>query len=104
MFAVVRTGGKQYRVEQGSILEIEKLPGDVGQTVSLDDVLLVADGSNTSIGKPTVKGASVQAQIIEQKKAPKVIIFKKIRRHGYHKKQGHRQQLTRVKVTEIHAG
>lgn len=103
MFAVVRTGSKQYRVEPGSIIEVEKISGDVGQSVELNDVLLVENENGIKVGQPIVSGAVVSAQILEQKKAPKVCIFKKIKRHGYHLKKGHRQQLTRIKVDSISA-
>lgn len=101
MFAVIRTGGKQYRVEPGMLLEVEKLSGDAGTEVSVTDVLLVNDGTQINVGQPMVNGARVVFEIVEQKKAPKVIIFKKIRRHGKRLKKGHRQQLTRLRVKEI---
>ena len=103
MFAVVRTGSKQHRVELGSIIEIEKIAGEVGEKIELSDVLLVGNGNDIKVGQPNVSGAVVSVEILEQKKAPKVLIFKKIRRHGYHLKKGHRQQLTRIKVTAINA-
>ena len=103
MFAVVRTGSKQHRVELGSILEIEKIAGEVGEKIVLSDVLLVGNGNDIKVGQPNVSGAIVSVEILEQKKAPKVLIFKKIRRHGYHLKKGHRQQLTRIKVNAINA-
>ena len=103
MYAVVRTGGKQYRVEPGALVDIEKIPGEVGQSVELADVLLVGKEDKVIIGQPTIKGAVVTAQILEQKKGRKCIIFKKIRRHGYHLKKGHRQQLTRIQIAEIRA-
>ena len=104
MFAVVKTGGKQYRVEPGAFLEVELLEGEVGEAVKFEEVLLFGDGTDTKIGQPLLKGAVVTAKIIEQKRAPKVTIFKKLKRHGRRLKKGHRQYLTRVKVEEITLG
>lgn len=101
MFAVIKTGGKQYRVENGQELVVEKLEGDAGDKISLDEILLVNDGKKTSIGSPIVKDATVSAEIIEQKKGDKVIVFKKKRRHNYRRKKGHRQNLTVLKITNI---
>jgi len=97
MFAVIRTGGKQYRVAPGDVLEIERLPGDAGASITFSEVLM-ADGK---IGAPLVSGASVAAEIVAQDRAPKVVAFKKKRRKNTHRKRGHRQLLTRVKITEI---
>jgi large subunit ribosomal protein L21 len=97
MHAVIKTGGKQYRVAANDVIEIEKLSGKVGDWVQFSDVLMV-DGQ---IGKPLVKGASVAAEIEEQGRGDKVIIFKKRRRHNYRRKKGHRQELTTVRITEI---
>lgn len=101
MYAVLRTGGKQYRVEPGVVLDIESLPGDVGDSVEFTDVLLVAGEKGVQVGNPQVTGASVAGKIVAQKRGPKLIIFKKRKRHGYRKKQGHRQELTRIEVTQI---
>ncbi len=101
MYAVVRTGGKQYRVEPGMLLDVEKLEGSAGDSISFEEVLLVADDAVVKVGSPLVSGASVQAEIVSQKKAKKVIIFKKIRRQGKRLKKGHRQSLTRVLVKQI---
>jgi large subunit ribosomal protein L21 len=103
MFAVIRTGGKQYRVSKDDVLVIEKLAGDVGSTLTLSDVLMLG-GEKASFGTPTVKGASVSAEILEHGKGEKVIAFKKKRRKNTHRKRGHRQHFTKVKITEIHAG
>lgn len=103
MFAVVRTGGKQYRVEKGDLVDIEKISGDKGQVITFGEILLVADGEQIRVGQPLVAGASVSAEIVEQKRGPKERIFKKIRRHGKQLRKGHRQELTRVRVTEITA-
>ena len=101
MYAVIQTGGKQYKVSEGDIIRVEKLPGDVGDRVSLSDVLLVGGGGNVTIGAPTVEGAGVTAEIAAQFKGEKVIVFKKKRRQNYRRKQGHRQQLTSLKITGI---
>jgi large subunit ribosomal protein L21 len=103
MYAVVKTGGKQYRVEPGSVIEVEKLPGDRGAAIEFSDVLLLGTDGDVKVGQPLVAGAVVVAEIIEQKKAPKVTIFKKLKRHGHRLKKGHRQPLTRVRVQEIRA-
>ena len=101
MYAVLRTGGKQYQVEAGMTLDVEKLSGEVGDTVKLAEVLLVCNDAQVSVGQPLVEGAAVIGQIVEQTKGPKVIAFKKIRRHGKRWTKGHRQCLTRVRITEI---
>ncbi|QIG79849.1 50S ribosomal protein L21 [Stakelama tenebrarum] len=97
MFAVVRTGGKQYRVAAGDKIVVEKLDGEAGSSVTLDDVLLAGEGSDL---KPT-DGLTVSAEIIAQAKGEKVIVFKKRRRHNYRRKNGHRQQHTILKITAI---
>ena len=99
MYAVIKTGGKQYRVAKDDIIEVELLDAKKGGTVTLDQVLLVGD----KIGAPTVSGASVTATVLEQKKGDKVIVFKKKRRQNYRRKNGHRQNLTVLKITEIKA-
>ncbi len=101
MFAVVKTGGKQLRVATGDIIEVEKLPGEAGDTVVLDNVLLLNDGKTTKIGTPGIAGASVTATILEQKRADKIIVFKKQRRKGYRRTMGHRQQLTVLKISGL---
>ena len=103
MFAVMRSGGKQYRVAQNDIIRVEKLEAEVGATVSLDDVLLVGEGDAVTVGTPAVDGASVVAEVLDQFRAPKVLVFKKKRRKNYRRKQGHRQALTLLRVTEIKA-
>jgi len=100
-YAVIRTGGKQYQVSTGSLLRVEKIDGNVGDSIELADVLAVFDGDNTKIGQPTVEGASVTARIVEQGKAKKVIVFKKKRRKGYRVKRGHRQLYTALEVGGI---
>ncbi|GIX18298.1 MAG: hypothetical protein KatS3mg119_2484 [Rhodothalassiaceae bacterium] len=101
MYAVVRTGGKQYRVAPGDILKVEKLDGEAGQTILLQDVLMVADGETLTVGTPLVAGVAVKAEILEQARAPKIVVFKKKRRHNYRRKRGHRQHVTVLKVLEI---
>ena len=103
MFAVVRTGGKQYKVAKDEVLNIEKLAGDVGATLTLGEVLMLG-GDAPKIGAPLVAGASVSAEIIAQGKGEKVIAFKKKRRKNTHRKRGHRQHFTKVKITGISAG
>ncbi|HZJ81888.1 MAG TPA: 50S ribosomal protein L21 [Guyparkeria sp.] len=103
MYAVVVTGGKQYRVEQGSKVRVEKLPGEAGGTVTLDRVLMVGDGSDIKVGTPTVDGASVTAEIVGQGRGKKVEIIKFRRRKHHMKRQGHRQAYTELKITGINA-
>ncbi len=101
MYAVIATGGKQYRVEEGDVLRIEKVPGNVGETFSFDRVLLLSDGKALTIGEPTVANASVNARIVEQGKGKKVLVFKYKRRKRYQRKQGHRQPFTAVQIDSI---
>jgi len=103
MYAVIKTGGKQYRVEQGQKLRVEKLPGNPGDTIELDQVLLVAGGDTPKIGQPLVEGAKVSAEIVAQDRAKKIIVFKLKRRKNYRRKYGHRQPYTELKITGIHA-
>ena len=103
MYAVIKTGGKQYRVSEGETLQVEKLAGDPGDEINFDDVLLVGGGDATKVGQPTVKGAKVTAQIVSQDRGPKIIVFKMRRRKNYRRKAGHRQPYTRVKITAIKA-
>lgn len=102
MYAIVETGGRQYRVSPGDRLDVEKLAGEVGATVTFTDVLLVGNGSGVTIGTPKVASARVEAQITAQKRGKKIIVFKFKRRKNYRKKQGHRQSLTSLKILEIH--
>ncbi len=101
MFAVIKTGGKQYHVEKDQTLVVEKLEGNEGDTVSLDDVLMVNDGKAAKVGAPLVKGAKVEATIVKQSRAPKILVFKKKRRHNYRRKKGHRQHVTVLKIQDI---
>ena len=101
MYAVIKTGGKQYRVAQGDKLRVEKLAGNIGDSVTLGEVLLVGEGDGVKIGTPVVSGAKVEAKIVAQDKAPKVIIFKFRRRKNYRRKTGHRQPFTALEITGI---
>jgi large subunit ribosomal protein L21 len=103
MFAIIRTGGKQYKVTQGLQFRVEKLDATVGAKIVLDQVLLVGDGAKTTIGTPMVSGAKVTAEVISQMRDDKVIVFKKKRRANYRRTKGHRQALTVLKITEIKA-
>ena len=102
MFAVIRTGGKQYKVAKDDVLDIEKLDGDEGASVTFAEVLALG-GAEPKYGAPIIEGASVGAEIVAQKRAPKVIAFKKKRRKDSHRKRGHRQHLTTVRITGIQA-
>ena len=99
MFAVIRTGGKQYKVAKGDLVDVERLPGEAGAAVTFAEVL----ATGTKIGSPLVAGATVAGEIVAQERADKVVAFKKRRRKNTHRKRGHRQHFTRVKITEIHA-
>ena len=103
MYAVIKTGGKQYRVSAGETLKIETVAGDVGSAVVLDKVLMVADGDKLNVGKPLVEGASVQATIVSHGRGDKVKIFKMRRRKHYQKHQGHRQNYTEIRIDGISA-
>ena len=101
MFAVIKTGAKQYKVAVGDVIKVEKLDGEAGDKISLDNVLLVGDGNGVKVGTPTVSGTSVTAEVLEQARAAKIIVFKKKRRHNYRRKAGHRQEQTVLRVTDI---
>jgi len=103
MYAVLETGSKQYRVATGDTLEIERVPTEPGQTITFDRVLLVSKDGQVRVGTPTVASASVLADVVGHVRGPKVVTFKMKRRKGYHKKIGHRQELTVVKIKEIQA-
>ena len=103
MFAIIRTGGKQYKVAQNDKIEVEKLDVEEGKSIDIDDVLFVTDGKKASVGAPVVKGASVKATVVAQKRAPKITVFKKKRRQNYRRKKGHRQNLTVLQINEIKA-
>jgi large subunit ribosomal protein L21 len=101
MYAVVRTGGKQYRVSPGDVIDVEKLEGNVGDAVELDEVLLVSDDAGVKVGRPVLEGAKVKAEIVDQARHRKILIFKYKRRKRYRRKAGHRQPFTALKIAEI---
>src|SRR5215470_8043356 len=101
MFAVIRTGGKQYRVAPNDVIKVERLPGAAGEIIELGEVLMLGDGDKVTVGAPLVGGACVGASVIAQGQGDKVLIFKKNRRHNYRRKNGHRQDLTVLRITEI---
>ena len=101
MFAVIKTGGKQYKVAPGDVIKVEKLPGEPGETVELSEVLLVAGEDRLEVGTPVVEGARVRATIVDQGRSRKIIVFKKKRRKNYKRKRGHRQYYTVLKIDEI---
>jgi large subunit ribosomal protein L21 len=102
-YAIIQTGGKQYRVSEGDVLSVEKLPTETGKETTFNDVLLVVNGDKVNLGTPLVSGASVKAEVVDQYKDDKVIAFKFRRRKGYHRTVGHRRQLTELKITKISA-
>ena len=102
MYAVIATGGKQYKVSEGDVIKVEKLGAAAGETVTFDQVLVVNDGS-LKVGNPTVNGASVSASVVEEGRFRKVIVYKYKNKSGYHKKNGHRQAFTKVKIDKINA-
>lgn len=101
MFAVIKTGGKQYRVAAGALLKVEKLEGEKGQKIEFTEVLMIGEGAQAKIGAPFVKGAVVKAEVVEQGRARKVIAFKKRRRQNSKRSRGHRQELTTIRIAEI---
>lgn len=101
MFAVVKTGGKQYKVAQGDVIQVEKLAEETGKTVNLTEVLMLADNGKVTVGAPFVKGASVAAEVVAQDRSDKLIVFKKKRRQNYRRKNHHRQDFTVLKITAI---
>lgn len=101
MYAVIRSGGKQYRVSPGGSVRVERLAGEVGSSVALSDVLMIGDGDSVKIGSPTLAGASVTGTIVAQDRAAKVMTFKQKRRKGYRRKYGHRQDYTEIRVDQI---
>jgi large subunit ribosomal protein L21 len=103
MYAVVNSGGKQYRVQKGEILRVEKIPGEVGSAVTFDRVLMFSDGENVSIGQPVLDNVAVRGHIVEQGKSKKIIVFKYKRRKRYRRKQGHRQPFTAIQIDAIEA-
>jgi len=101
MYAIIKTGAKQHRVAEGDVLSIEKLDGNKGDEVVFNEILMLSNDKEVKIGKPFVDGAKVVGQIIAQKKGPKLIVYHMKRRKGFHKKTGHRQSLTSMKITKI---
>ncbi len=105
MFAVIKTGAKQYKVAVGDVIKVqEKLDGEAGAQIALDNVLMVGDDKGVKVGTPTVSGTVVSAEILEQARASKIIVFKKKRRHNYRRKAGHRQEQTVLRITDIGKG
>jgi len=102
-YAIIQTGGKQYRVSEGDLLNVEKLAVEAGKETTFSDVMLVVNGDKISLGSPLVSGASVKVEVVSQFKDDKVIAFKFKRRKGYHRTVGHRRQLTKLKITKISA-
>ncbi len=101
MYAVVKTGGKQYKVTKGEVIKVEKLDAEVGSEVDLQDVLMVIDGDSIRVGSPILENATVKAKVLEHGKDKKVIVFKKKRRKGYKKKRGHRQHFTTLEIRDV---
>ncbi|HVY12939.1 MAG TPA: 50S ribosomal protein L21 [Alphaproteobacteria bacterium] len=101
MYAVIQSGGKQYKVASGDVVRVEKLEAEKGKTVQLADVLAIGEGDKLSFGNPLIKGASVSAEVVGHEKTDKVIVFKKKRRQNYRRKKGHRQNVTVLKITGI---
>lgn len=104
MYAVIRTGNRQYRVETGRYIDVERLPNNVDESFEISDVLLIGDGDNTLIGQPNVEGARVKVTVLKQYRAPKVIVFKYRQRTNYRRKRGHRQYYTRLRIDDISVG
>ena len=102
-YAVIETGGKQYRVQKDDLFDVELLEGEAGTVVELANVLALSNGTELTVGTPTVAGATVTAEIVEQHRGRKVVAFRKNRRKGYHRKVGHRQELTKIRIKEIKA-
>ena len=103
MYAVIKTGGKQYRVAKNDVIKVEKLEAEAGSTIDLGEVLLVGGDGEARVGSPLVEGASVKAEVLEQIKGDKIVIFKKKRRKNFRRKRGHRQLLTVLRITDIAA-
>ena len=101
MYAVLKTGGKQYKVAENDVIIVEKLAAEAGSNIDLDEVLMIGDGEASTVGTPTVVGAKVTAEVLEQKRGKKVIVFKKKRRQNYRRTRGHRQELTVLRITDI---
>ena len=103
MYAVIATGGKQYKIAKDDVLDIERIEGEVGTKLTFDQVLMVAEGEKIECGTPLLKSATVDAEIVDQFRGKKITVFKMKRRKGYRRKQGHRQELTKIKISSISA-
>ena len=103
MYAIIGTGGKQYKIHEGEILRVEKIPGEAGDLVSFDKVFMFSDGKTVNIGRPLLDNVVVKGHIVQQEKAKKIIVFKYKKRKRNRKKQGHRQQITAIKIDNIEA-
>jgi large subunit ribosomal protein L21 len=101
MYAVIQTGGKQYRVANGDVITVEKLEGEAGSTLAISPVLMLDDGKDTQVGTPIVEGAAVTAELLEQTRGKKIVVFKKKRRKGYQRTHGHRQDLTVLRIVDV---
>ena len=101
MYAVIKTGGKQYKVSKDDVISVEKLSDDAGKKIKLNEVLIISDKGKPIVGDPLIKGASVEAEIIDHSRAAKITVFKKKRRHNYRRKKGHKQDLTAVRIQSI---
>jgi large subunit ribosomal protein L21 len=101
MYAIIRTGGRQYRAEVGAEIDVERLPYEVGQPIELDEILLVADGDKATVGTPLVGGAKVKATVVDQYRGRKIIVWKYRPKERYRRKKGHRQYYTRIRIDEI---
>ncbi|MCY3866560.1 MAG: 50S ribosomal protein L21 [Chloroflexi bacterium] len=101
MYAIIRSGGKQYRAEVGGTIDVDRLPQEVGESIEISDVLLIADGDDTRVGQPRVDGALVTATVVEQFRGKKIIVYKYRQRTNYRRKQGHRQYYTRLRIEDI---
>ena len=103
MYAVIKTGGKQYKVSKDHIISVEKLSEDTGKKIKLNEVLIISDKGKPIVGDPLIKGASVEAEIMDHSRAAKITVFKKKRRHNYRRKKGHKQNITNLKILSINA-
>ncbi|GAB1421479.1 50S ribosomal protein L21 [Anaerolineales bacterium] len=101
MYAIIRTGNKQYRAEAGKTLDVERLPNEVGESIQITDVLLIGNGEDTVIGQPNVEGASVSVTVVDQFRGQKILVYKYRQRTNYRRKRGHRQYYTRLRIDEI---
>lgn len=101
MYAIIETGGKQYKVSEGDVVQVERLEASVGETIEIDRVLLIGGNENITTGKPYIESAKVKAQVVSMDRDKKIVVLKKKRRKGYRKKQGHRQERTGLKIVQI---